>query len=381
VRIFSSIFLIISSLIFLAHYILIGQAVYGDGRFYYSYGRSLALQGNLDVSDELTHVFSPKDNNQSTKSESTSQDYPVQSIGPALVWSPILFIAHQIALITNLPANGYSDIYQITTGLFSILFTALAFHRLGLTLLKKHRPEVVFVTLILLWAGTNLFFYTALDNINTHFLSFSLAALSLSTYLGKKTPSFFLMGLIAGLAFTNRQMDLLFHAALLGSIIVKTKKISSIIQFSFAFVVGSLPQLFVWYTQRGSFLPPMAGSGFWNLNLTSIWDIFFNLPRGLLFTAPVMLLALLNLPKFTDTILYKFSAISFIVFLIINSFWWSPLGGAAYGPRFLIVFYPFLSLSLADLISRIGTKYLLLLTPIPIMVNLIHIFIFLYKSP
>ncbi|KKT34611.1 MAG: hypothetical protein UW35_C0005G0012 [Candidatus Collierbacteria bacterium GW2011_GWF2_44_15] len=380
-RLFTLIFLTISSLVFLAHYFLIGQAVYGDGRFYYSYARSLALQGNLDIKDELTHTFSPQDNNKETKTIEEFIAYPVQSFGPAMFWTPILFVSHLIAQKMGLLANGFSDIYQISAGLLSIALTAYAFHRLGKLLLKTFKPAVVFLTLLLVWAGSNLLFYTAIDNLNTHFFSFTLATLTLCEYLDKKKPSLIFTGLLAGLAFQNRQLDLLLHLGLFLAYFTNKHKLTDLLRFFLSTLLVTIPQLMVWNFQFGSFLPPMSGDGFWKFSPSSIANIFFDLPNGLFFTAPVIFISgiFLTFQKKPRYMLYAF--FSLLAFLLITSFWWSPLGGASFGPRFLITFYPLLALSLAEKIKSMSYSKIIPFTVIFISLNLIHSLIFLYVSP
>lgn len=380
-RIFTCLFLIISSLVFLAHYFLIGQAVYGDGRFYYSYARSLSLQGDLDTKDELTHPFSPQGNNLSGTKPLEFSGYPVQSLGPALIWVPVIALQHQIALRTGLLANGFSDIYQIAVGLASIFFTGLALSRLGKLMTKMYGQKIAIFALFLTWAGSNLFFYTAIDNINTHFLSFSLASFALSEYLDGKKPSLFLTGIMAGLAFQNRQMDIIFHASLFLAYFWQDKRIASLLKFTVPFILTILPQLMVWRFQFGSFLPPMTGAGFWNFDPASIFKILFSPPQGLLFTAPAMFLALLFLFSFKTDRYIRSAGLSLIAFLTINTFWWSPTGGASFGQRFLIVYYPLLSLVLASLLKKVPSTKTFIFTAIITLLNLAHTFIFLYWNP
>lgn len=380
-RIFTCLFLIISCLVFLAHYFLIGQAVYGDGRFYYSYARSLAIQGDLDIKDELTHPFSPEGNNLSGSKPEEFSGYPVQSLGPSLIWAPIIALQHQIALRSGLLANGFSDVYQIAVGLASIFLTGLALHRLGNLIEKIYSQKIAILTLLLTWAGSNLFFYTAIDNINTHFLSFSLASFALSEYLGKKKPSLFLTGIMAGLAFQNRQMDIIFHASLFLAYLWRGKRISGLFKFTVPFALVILPQLIVWRFQFGSLLPPMTGSGFWNFDPASIFNILVMPPQGLLFTAPAMFLALLFLFSFKTDRFIRFAGLSLIAFLAINTFWWSPTGGASFGQRFLIVYYPLLSLVLASLLKKVPSTKTFIFTAIITLLNLAHTFIFLYWNP
>lgn len=380
-RLFTWVFLIISSFVFLAHYLVIGQAVYGDGRFYYSYARSLAIEGNLDIKDELTHIYSSQFNNTRTPAIQKFTGYPVQSLGPALFWTPIIFLANIVARPNGLTANGYSDIYQLSVGLFSILLSAVAFEKIGRFLLKKYKPLTVFFTLFLTWTATNLFFYTAIDTVNTHFFSFSLAAIALLEYLDNKKPSLLLTGILAGLAFQNRQMDIIYHLSFFLVYFSQKRKITDLLTYTAAGFIAILPQIYVWHLQFGSYLPPLTGAKFWQPDPVSFVNIIFNLPNGLLFTAPIMVIASLFLPSLFRNRYIKWASVSFLLTLIVLSFWFSPTGGASYGQRFLLVFFPLFSLSLAKVLSKISSLKVILFTLLLTALSLVHTFIFLLISP
>ena len=49
--------------IFLFEYAIVGQAVYGDGRYYWAFTRSLYFSNDIDISDEMAHFYSPESNN------------------------------------------------------------------------------------------------------------------------------------------------------------------------------------------------------------------------------------------------------------------------------------------------------------------------------
>ena len=163
---------------FLLHYLVVGQATYGDGRFYYSYARSLAVDGNRDIQDELGHVWSPSFNN-SYKSDISlpKQPYPVQFLGPSLIWVLPLSLVHQsLRLFNHFGANfsttGYSDIYQMSLGLFSTLLSSLA---LTFCLRSQKQPNLKTISVTLAFLlGTNLIYYLGLDTFNTHFLFFRI---------------------------------------------------------------------------------------------------------------------------------------------------------------------------------------------------------------
>ncbi len=119
-----SVFFILLSL-FLFEYKIVGQAVYGDGRYYWAFTRSLYFSQNIDISDEMDHYYSPKNNNTATyfghipaQADKTKLITHSFSLGISLFWLPFYLIADIVVLIGQalgfpVVRNGYSDVYQI----------------------------------------------------------------------------------------------------------------------------------------------------------------------------------------------------------------------------------------------------------------------------
>ena len=95
--------------------------------------------------------------------------------------------------------------------------------------------------------------------------------------------------------------------------------------------------------------------------------------RGLFFYSPILALSLVGLFYMYKKHKLEASLISFIFisFLIYNSQIWDWGAGSSFGPRYLYVVVPFLSLSLMFCFKKINLKLILLLTIISIIINLI----------
>src|SRR5690242_13769052 len=83
---------------FLLEYKVVGQAVYGDGRYYFAITRSLYFSRNIDVSDEMAHHYSPDSNNtpayfghDPSFAEKTKVVTNSFSLGVSLIWLPFYF--------------------------------------------------------------------------------------------------------------------------------------------------------------------------------------------------------------------------------------------------------------------------------------------------
>ena len=97
--------------------------------------------------------------------------------GVSLLWMPFFLLAHLLALLFHLPADGYSDIYQYGIGIAGIFYTwlGLRFTKKILTHFKIPALIQVAVLSILLF-GTNLLLYASTWSSQTHCYSFFLIA-------------------------------------------------------------------------------------------------------------------------------------------------------------------------------------------------------------
>jgi hypothetical protein len=147
--------------VFLLHYIIVGQAVYGDGIFYYAFTRSIYKDHDIQFKNELGHHYSHENNNRAveeplgyvhdyTKTGYTVNRYP---IGAPIFWLPAFFLADTISHIahffnSSISTLGYSDIYQICVGISNILFVSIGLYILSFELKKYFSNSIVLSTLI-----------------------------------------------------------------------------------------------------------------------------------------------------------------------------------------------------------------------------------------
>lgn len=253
---------IFSSIVFLGHYAIAGQAVYGDGIGYFAHLHSWVIDGDWDNTNEYKHVYSPDNNNtDEPKVSSVVQIVPtskegkaVNHFGPGMAFLllPFYVFANLIANIgntvgINFHANGYSDLYQIFSGLGAIVYVMF-----GLFILEKlvntfiKTPLVSRISVFTLFLSSNLFYYGSYNVINSHFASFFLAtSFFYVLYKFKDAPSkHFLLGLIGGLMAANRPQDGFIVVVWLISVFFKQrfsldfKKLKKMAESSFVFALG-----------------------------------------------------------------------------------------------------------------------------------------------
>lgn len=386
------IFLFLSCL-FLIRYALVGQAVYGDGIYYYSYTKSLIKDKDLHFANELGHHWSPSNNNtliedlpdniiQRTGTNMVPNKYP---IGAPIVWLPVFSLTDLFAhtlhqLNPNFPNNGYSDIYQISIGLFNVGLITW-----GIMLLVKFWNQ--FFSLKTIWLATaivllatNLIYYGAFDVINSHPLSFLLSMLLLDQWwklsYQKRWQSWFKLGIITGILAMTRTQHLIFPILICLESIFKLgiKQSKNILIMLASAIITFSPQLLVWYYLYGKIISPylLTNEGF-NFFKPHLIELFFNPQAGLLIWTPVYGLAIFGLIKYhqKNPVLSKICLLVFVSQVYLISSWSGWSQGESFGIRMLINTLPFLTGGLAFLLEKWQTK---------ISRNLIYSFIFFLIS-
>lgn len=169
VRRFFVVVFIILTFIFLLRYILVGQATYGDGRYYWSYTRSLYFDYDLDLRNELAHQFNPKVNNsedsemiRDRKISINKVDAYRQPLGTSLFWLPFFAIADLLGRFLSvfgpiIILNGFSDLYQITVGLGNVLFIIIGLYFCYKLLNIYYSNKVVLLSIVTIYFYLNFF--------------------------------------------------------------------------------------------------------------------------------------------------------------------------------------------------------------------------------
>ncbi|MEN9407052.1 MAG: hypothetical protein RLZZ455_268 [Candidatus Parcubacteria bacterium] len=365
--------------VFLLRYHIVGQAVYGDGIYYWAYTRSAVIDRDLKFQNEGAHLYSPETNN-STMQESmgTSQTdlandkyYP---LGPSLIWIPFFSLVHiTVNIITtlgiSLPHNGYSDSYQITLGLINIGFVLMGMMLIHTLLRRYYSPFVAGTSTLLVLFGTNLLYYGSLDVLNSHPASFLLC--SIFTYLfvlhrGSMKKRYWLgMGILLGLMSLVRLQDSLLILMPLFFFVQKyiskkpritTKSLLYLFTLLIGWCIGFLPQLLVSKTLYGTFylLPYTLGGTAFSLGQNKLLQLFINEQKGLLLYSPIFVAGLIGLFVLhgkTTVLKLPFLMVIVAVFILIGS-WSGWSQGEAFGMRMFISLLPLIAFGVAEILRR-----------------------------
>ncbi len=354
-----------------------------DGIGYYSYLPAIFIHKNLDFEPLLQEKFSeegyvPESWGGIRYYEKTDKYIDKYPIGIAVMLLPFFLTAHLLTLVTGINLEGgFSEFYQLSIGLAGILYFILGLFVLKKILDKYFDSKVVYITLLLITFGTNLFHYGTYDATFSHVFSFFLInSFVYSTLKWHKKQSWkntLLIGLLAGFIIlvrpTNAFILLLFPLYKISSFknLAANYKLFSpdknrdklkILIIVLIGIIILLPQfLYLKYATGGFFTFPYEDFEGFNFFRAEIGNVLFSVRKGLFFWSPILLFSIPGLfLMFKNKDLKKF-LLPFVLILIIGTWiifsWWHWPYGGSFGHRAFIDLFVFFALPLATFINWI----------------------------
>lgn len=324
---------------FFSHSVFLQKTVYGDGRYYYSWLRSLTFDHTIDFRNEFAHfgITEPL----------TAKGLPRNkySIGPALLWAPLYLYVRTILL-----GNGWSLPYQLTVGLTSVL--SALFGLVLLLRITKKPPPVAALSILLIAGATNLLFYGSVDTVNSHALSFFAASSYLAFLLSPSIESFaagFMLGILASI----RLQDMVFILLALPH-----RKHIGWPSFIGGLCMALIPQALAWYALYGSLVNPyLSGGETFDFTHPHILGVLFSTNNGLILWTPIVAVGLFGLIRSWRKY-WAYIAVFSAELLMVSSWgtWWQ---GASVSGRMFVSSLPLIAVGLSDVITLLYSNRLI----------------------
>ena len=344
----------------------------GDGHMMYLMARSTALDGDWRFDNDLARFGDPW-RQRTTWTGRKAIGHP---IGPALVWTPLIWIAQAGAVIADalgarIELHGYTLWHQRFVFLSSALAAcgaALLGARLARRLLGGAWAAAYGAAAVLL--GTSLTYYATYMPSYAH----ALDALACAGFLGTWAYSvgrrdrrrWLVLGLLLGIAALIRVQELAMGVVVVVEVVVETVRgrgwhevgrwwIGGALALAVTLVVF-VPQLVEWHLVFGSITELPQGAKYTRLEAPMVGELLFAPRNGWFSTTPVAcaaVLGLLALPRRAAVVAAGLvAAVALQVYL--NSTildWW---GSAAFGQRRMCNVTLPLVVGLAALLWRAG---------------------------
>ena len=339
------------------------KIIKSDGLGYYSYLPAIFIYNDYSFSftDIISKKYEHTDFGDGFLKETNEGKVNKYYIGLSILWLPFFLLAHMLAILFGLPADGYSIIYQILILISSNFYLWIGCIYTKKIILNHKIPSWVLpIILLLVVFGTNLYLYATFDASHSHIYSFSIIAVFLyftqKFFSTKKSKYIYvfvlLLGMIVLLRPTNITIALfiLYFSESFKKFLITLKENMNhfIYSIGFFFCIISF-QLILYYFQTNQFIVWSYGDETFNFSNPKFFKILFSYKKGLFVYTPIVLVSLLGLIYLFIENKFKFIVLCF--FLLINTFiiasWWCWWYGASLGQRSYVDFYAVLGLMLA----------------------------------
>ena len=315
---------------------LLNPWVRGDGVGYYAYARAPLIEHNLDFTHDYQIANRSFREARCDESGNPKPEYRTSTghlgnhftVGPAMLWSPFLLVAHAAVIVarelgSHIPADGFSWPYRyavaFATGLYGFLGLFISFR-----LARKYvAPLWSFMATIAIWWASSLPVYMYFNPSWSHAHSAFVVALFLwywdATREHRSLAQWLVLGVIVGL-----MLDVYYANLMIVSVLV----IEAVAQYTGIFRSSRpLPS---------AFFEPFTR------------HLFF----GVVVIVLILLLLAIRLPK--GGIPFFAAVLAYYLFISIFPDW---AGISSYGNRFFISLTPFFIVGLAYLLERIATRF------------------------
>ncbi len=378
--------------VFLLTVPLLNPWIRGDGSGYYAYARAPLIEHSLD----FTHDYQSAnesfregrlDENGQPKGEFRTRTGHLDnhfSVGPAMLWSPFLLIAHGGVLLaralgSNVSEDGFSAPYRyamaLGTGLYGFLALLISF-RLAC---KYVGPVWSFLATIAVWWASSLPVYIYFNPSWSHAHSAFIVALFLwywdATQEGRSLAQWLLLGVIVGLMLDVYYANLMVVSVLA---VEAVRQYVNILRsgrprspsfldllirhllFGFVVIVVMIPTFISrWIVYGGPFKTGYVSLRDFLWRSPVFFSVLFSSNHGLLAWTPLVGFAILGLLLFA----FRFPKVgvpfftALLAFYAFISFYPDWAGISSYGNRFFISLTPLFILGLGYLLERLSQLF------------------------
>ncbi len=293
--------------------------------------------------------------------------------GVALMLSPFYALGVLLAWIFSWPVQPYSSYFLFFVNLGAAFYLVVGIYFLRKWLMNFVDDNAALWTVLAIFFGTNLFYYTLDESLMSHLYSFTLFSALLygwQLYNNERRFKYFLLFMIAlSLSILTRPTNILFLpiAVLTGSnnLQVLKQKVQlllrpyNLLTGLIIFCAVMIPQILYWKFAFGSyFVWSYEGEGFTYWDKPQLLSVWFSPQSGVFTYTPLVLLSLF----FSGIMIFrkeKTGLLPVLVFLLVSymcASWYNPFFGVCnFGKRPMIEYYPVILLPLSYMIMKLQT--------------------------
>lgn len=303
------------------------------------------------------------------------------SCGLAILQAPVFFAVHAFAGLKGLEQDGFSGVYHLVSSFSAIIYAFFGLILLWHFLNFYYKKRIVFLTLLTLFFGTNLLYYsidsTGMPHVYSFFLFALLLVLSHNSFRKEKNRKidFLCISLVSALIVLIRPTNLLFVGLVFlldvksfDDLLYRIKKVFNLSNIAILLVslfIVFLPQMIYWKYSSGSFIiDPYEGYGFTNWKSPKIKEFLFSTNNGMFPYNPLYFLIVFGL----ILMMFKRQVNGFLIFSLFAGFtyifssWFVFSFGCGFGSRNFVEYTTVLAIPLgffySDFLGKSPVKWI-----------------------
>ncbi|NDC40956.1 MAG: hypothetical protein EBZ77_05310, partial [Chitinophagia bacterium] len=294
--------------------------------------------------------------------------------GIALMEAPFFLIAHVYDLAAGGRGNGYSAPYLLALHLCSLFYCLAGLLLIYLSLRKFFPPLIGILVVVILYIGTNTFWFTLTQVGMSHIPLFALYSaliyLTICLHECPKRVYFVLLGFFAGIITVVRPVDVVcllipllynVHSRATNSTkwLIIANNSGRILMGVAAFILPIAPQLLYWKLVAGKWIYYSYLHQSFNWKHPHIIDGLLSANNGWLVYSPVMIAAVAGMFFFRSLKQWKlllWVLLPLYSYIIYSWYCYNYINGL--GSRPMIHMYPLLAFPLATFLTWLSKKNL-----------------------
>jgi len=374
-------------LLFLLSLPLLNPWVRGDGVGYYAFARAPLIEHRLDFLHDYQHANESFREHRLDENGQPVPEFRTRTghldnhftIGPAILWSPFLLLAHAGVLLarafgSHVLADGFSTPYRLAMALGTAIYAFFGL-LISFRLARKYVDErwALLATLGIWWASS-LPVYMYFNPSWSHAHSAFVVALFLwywhETRDGRTLRQWIVLGAIAGLMLDVYYPNAMLFAVLLYEALhdysAAFRRVTSTtphlslllarhIAFAGTLLLVLLPTFIAkWIVYGGPFESGYVHLRDWLWTSPYLFSVLFSSNHGLISWTPILLLAVIGIFAFWRSVpragaAFVLAMLAFYYFIASYPDW---AGISSYGNRFFVSLTVFFILGLAVFLER-----------------------------
>ena len=324
------------------------RPIVSDAKGYYAYLPAIFIYQDLQYNflDEMDQKYYAVGHDKHIFIEQNGQRVNKTFPGVAVLYLPFFLMAHLLASIFGLAADGYSDMYQYLFDFGQFFYATLGLVFLGKILkMLNFSKSTILISVLTLVFGTNLWFYIAYDQSVTHIYNFFL--INALVLCGLKLREKATMTLLALFAVLSLLVVVFFvpQRSFYANLLLRLKSVKTIAVLSLvAGAILSIP-LFLWKIQSGNWIVYSYGEEGFDFVNPEIFNFLFSYAKGWFLYSPLILIVIIwgSMLLFKENREGKVKLLFLILFMTaavyVFSSWWCWWYGFSFGQRPMVDFY------------------------------------------